>query len=105
MNRHRFDEDLAKGRLKIAFVGMSNTGKTTRSVVLKDSLGFHGVDVDGEICTALGLADMDALAAWMGYPDSEGYAEREKKYLEMERKSVTKERITNGNLVIDTTGS
>jgi shikimate kinase len=105
MDRQEFDDAMRDGRLRMAFVGMSNVGKTTRAAALKRSLGFEHIDIDTEICAALGVADLEALAAWMGYPDSDGYKERERRYLEIERGCVNKERTMNGNAVLDTTGS
>jgi hypothetical protein len=49
----------------------------------------------------------DALAAWLGYPSSEGYAGREKRYLELEDEFTGHAAMSSHgkNLVFDTTGS
>ncbi len=50
------------------------------------------------------------LAKWMGHPYEEGYKEKSKKYLELEKNAVKKihkllTHMVNENVVIDTTGS
>lgn len=102
-----FDAHIAAGTFRLAFVGMSNAGKSYRSKALKNELGFFWFQVDEEIQKELGFADMDAISAWLGYPTSEGYAEREAKYLELENAATRKASMeTSGkNLVFDTTGS
>jgi len=96
---------MRSGTLRLAFVGMSNVGKTSRSRALQSALSFEHLDIDGEICAELGLADMHALAAWLGYPGSEGYRERERHYLDLEEKRTTLKRDLHSNVVLDTTGS
>jgi len=105
MNEQEFDARLRSGTLRLAFVGMSNVGKTSRSRALKSALAFEHIDIDGEICTELGLEDMHALAAWLGYPGSEGYRERERRYLDLEEARTTLTRDMHSNAVLDTTGS
>lgn len=102
-----FDAHLRAGTFRLAFVGMSNAGKSYRSRALRDELGFYWFQVDEEIQKALGLADMDEISAWLGLPTSEGYAEREVEYLRLENLATRKAAIETGgkNLVFDTTGS
>lgn len=86
---------------------MSNGGKSYRSKVLRNELGFLWHNVDEQIRKALGLESVGEIATWMGYPSSLQYAEREEKYLALENK-FTKEasmRADGKNLVFDTTGS
>lgn len=102
-----FDAHVKNGSCRLALIGMSNGGKSYRSKMLHNELGFLWYHVDEEIQKALGLASIDAIAGWIGYPTSPGYDEREQTYLELENtftKSASMQ--TNGkNLVFDTTGS
>ncbi|MBI5456168.1 hypothetical protein HY969_00320 [Candidatus Kaiserbacteria bacterium] len=101
-----FDAHIDNNTCRIAFIGMSNCGKSFRSKVLQQELGFQWYHVDEEIQKALGFKNMDEISSWIGYPSSPGYEDREKKYLELEN-NFTKEASmqTDKNLVFDTTGS
>jgi shikimate kinase len=85
-----FDAHVKAGTFRLAFVGMSNAGKSYRSRALRDE-----------------LRDMDAISAWLGLPTSDGYAEREAEYLRLENLATRKAAMETGgkNLVFDTTGS
>ena len=61
--------------------------------------------MDREISEELGVADMSELSDWLGLPESDGYEERQQRYLELEAKHTTKLRMPLGNLALDTTGS
>lgn len=102
-----FDAHVAAGTFRLAFVGMSNAGKSYRSRVLHDEAGFLWYHVDEEIQNALGFKEMDEVSKWLGYPTSEGYVAREAKYLELENRFTKHAAMqTKGrNLVFDTTGS
>lgn len=102
-----FDAHVEKGTFRLAFVGMSNAGKSYRSKKLCDEAGFLWYEVDKEIEEALSLSSTDTLSSWLGYPTSLGYPAREKEYLALENKCTRKASMeTNGkNLVFDTTGS
>jgi shikimate kinase len=102
-----FDAHLAAGTLRLSFIGMSNGGKSYRSRVLRDDLGFRWYHVDEEIQKALGLADISEVSSWIGYPTSDTYPEREAKYLELENEFTRRSAMDSGgaNLVFDTTGS
>ena len=102
-----FDMHLAEGTLRLAFVGMSNGGKSYRSRILRDETGFFWYQVDEEIGRALSLPDTESISAWLGYPTDEGYAEREGQYLELEGRFTknASQRVHGKNLVFDTTGS
>lgn len=102
-----FDAHIANGTCRIAFIGMSNGGKSYRSKVLRDELGFLWYHVDEEIQKALGFKSMGEISKWLGYPSSDGYKDREAMYLQLENE-VTKNtsvKTKGGNLVFDTTGS
>ncbi len=102
--------------LRLALIGMSGAGKTfwTRRVAQS---GVRGISCDDRIeerlaprLAAGGYAGINGVAAWMGWPDSATYAEREARYLS-EEISTLDEILTEleGNpqqsLVLDTTGS
>ncbi len=101
------DARIAEGRLRIAFVGMSNSGKSHRARALRDAFGFRLHDIDSGIQQAMGLPDMDAMSAWLGYPSHPLYEEREREYLRHEEELTRRATMdtTAGNLVVDTTGS
>lgn len=106
MDVPEFEARTREGRLRLALIGMSNTGKTTRSQALKSALHFVHFDVDSEIGAELHLVDgTGGLAAWLGYPGSEAYGDRERQYLALEEKYTTHPRGESGNAVLDTTGS
>ena len=101
------DAHVANGTFRLALVGMSNAGKSYRSKVLRDEMGFLWYHVDEEICKAVGFTSPEDLSPWLGYPTSPQYPTNEKKYLELENAFTRQASMqTNGkNLVFDTTGS
>lgn len=102
-----FDAHVNKKTLRLAFIGMSNCGKTYRSRVLANELSFQWYQVDAEIQRTLGLENIEKMAQWLSYPSTDGYGEREERYLELED-TFTKEAAQKSdgkNLVFDTTGS
>jgi shikimate kinase len=113
LDRQGFDENLHKGELALAFVGMSNSGKSLRSRKLAEELGFALVSVDDEIEKALaeelGSAygnGTEALANWMGFPFQQTFREREQRYLQIEELITGNARPPQtGNFALDTTGS
>ncbi|MDO8575944.1 MAG: hypothetical protein Q7R90_01370 [bacterium] len=106
LTRKEFDAHMADNTLRIAFVGMSNVGKSYRSKVLRDESEFDWYQVDKEIIKSLGFTGMEEIAEWLGLPDSPTYEEREREYLESEAKHTKVDFLdTHRNLVFDTTGS
>jgi len=113
LSREVFDEKLTRNELSIAFVGMSNSGKSFRSRKLATELGFDIVSVDEEIEKLLQqeLGDIqgagtDALASWMGFPFHETFRERERRYLQIEEDITSNARPRKKtNFALDTTGS
>jgi shikimate kinase len=102
--------------LRIALVGMSGAGKTFWTKRLAAS-GRPSISCDDQIeerlrsrLAAAGHTGINGLAAWMGWPDSSTYAQREADYL-AEEIGVLDEVLTQlerdraGELVLDTTGS
>ncbi len=101
------DKHVTNKDFRLAFVGMSNAGKSYRSKVLRDELDFMWYEVDQEISNKLGLEDVTAVASWMGTPGDDGYQEREDLYAKKEGECTYLQNLDTGgkNLVFDTTGS
>ena len=99
-----FDDAMQRGEMRLAFIGMSNAGKTTAARALERACGFRHREVDAAIERELELADMGAMAAWLGYPEGENFEERQRQYLASEEKYTTVD-PDSGNVVLDTTGS
>lgn len=87
----------------LSLIGMSNVGKTYWSKKL-ELLGFTRFGCDDEIEKRLGVKD---LAAWLGFPDRDGYREREQTCLSTEANVLRDvlDRMGDNDVVIDTTGS
>lgn len=110
------EEKLPGQPLRLALIGMSGAGKTfwTRRIA---QTGVPAISCDDVIEQKLasrlkagGYAGINGVAAWMGWPDSTTYAEREAQYLAEE--IATLDEILSGlekdlqrSLVVDTTGS
>jgi shikimate kinase len=104
------------GPLRIALIGMSGTGKSFWTKKLAES-GIPAISCDDYIeqklasrLTAGGYAGINGVAAWMGWPDSSTYAEREAEYLAeeihtLDEALVQLEKQPEEALVLDTTGS
>jgi shikimate kinase len=102
--------------LRLALIGMSGAGKTFWSRVLA-SAGHPAISCDDKIEQRLasrleagGYSGINGVAAWMGWPDSPPYAERESQYLSDEIAVVEGvlgdlARSPEKSLVLDTTGS
>src|SRR5215468_7475168 len=106
---------LLKKPLRLALIGMSGAGKTFWSRQL--AAGYPTICCDDKIeerlasrLAAGGYSGINGVAAWMGWPDSPTYAERESQYLS-EEIAVLEEvlddlaRSPEKSLVLDTTGS
>jgi len=102
--------------LRLALIGMSGAGKTFWTKRLAAG-GWPAISCDDRIEERLaprlaggGYAGINGVAAWMGWPDSATYAERESQYL-AEEIGVLDEVLTelekhpDKPLVLDTTGS
>jgi len=104
------------GPLRIALIGMSGTGKTFWTKKLAES-GAPAISCDDRIeqklaprLAAGGYVGINGVAAWMGWPDSSTYAEREAEYLAEETHTLDEvlvqlEKQPEKTLVLDTTGS
>src|SRR5882762_1486022 len=106
----------AKPPLRLALIGMSGAGKTFWTRRIAES-GVAAISCDDLIEEKLaprlkagGLTGINGVAAWMGWPDSAKYAEREAQYLAEETATLDEilsglERDREKTLVLDTTGS
>jgi hypothetical protein len=111
----RRETNLAKP-MRLALIGMSGTGKTLWTKKLAET-GLPAVFCDDRIEHRLapklgqgGYSGINGLAAWMGWPDSATYAEREAAYLAEEIHTLDEvlqelEENPQKSLVLDTTGS
>lgn len=102
--------------LRLALIGMSGAGKTfwTRCIAAS---GIPTISCDDRIeenlaqqLAAGGHSGIKGVAAWMGWPDSPTYAEREAQYLAEEIAALDQilndlKRDPQKSLVLDTTGS
>ncbi|HVH69870.1 MAG TPA: hypothetical protein VNB49_02010, partial [Candidatus Dormibacteraeota bacterium] len=112
MNR---EENLSKP-LRLALIGMSGAGKTFWTKKLAE-LGVPAVFCDDRIERRLasrlrpgGYSGINGVAAWMGWPNSPTYGEREAEYLAEEIHTLDEvleklEEDPDASLVMDTTGS
>ena len=102
--------------LRLALIGMSGAGKTYWAKKLAAD-GWSAISCDDRIEEKLasrlatgGHSGIKGVAAWMGWPDSPKYPERETQYLEEEIHTLGEvltglERESEKPVVLDTTGS
>lgn len=102
--------------LRLALIGMSGAGKSYWSKHLS-SPTLPAISCDDLIESRLaptlqagGFRGINGVAAWMGWPDSPTYAERESQYLSEEISSLDEiltglEKNPSSALILDTTGS
>jgi hypothetical protein len=102
--------------LRLALIGMSGAGKTFWTKKLGESqCGVISCDdrIEQKLAPRLaagGYAGIHGVAAWMGWPDSPTYSERESEYLAEEIHTLDEiltelEQHPAKSLVLDTTGS
>ena len=102
--------------LRLALIGMSGAGKTYWTRRLATS-GYTVISCDDQIEAKLGprlatggYSGINGVAAWMGWPNSATYLQRENEYLTEENGALDEvlgdlERNRQKSLVLDTTGS
>ncbi|MDB2437545.1 hypothetical protein N9W89_02425 [Hellea sp.] len=106
LSRKEFEARYEQGRLKLAFIGMSNIGKSYTAMRLATAYDFNLIEVDKIIWENLGHDSIDAFAQWQGHPYTEGYGERETQSIALETLATKKALQTKRrNPIIDTTGS
>ena len=102
--------------LRLALIGMSGAGKTywTNHLAAADYPAVSCDDlIEARLAPTLqagGFRGINGVAAWMGWPDSPTYAERESQYLSEEISSLDEiltglEKNPSSALILDTTGS
>lgn len=102
--------------LRLALIGMSGAGKSfwTRKLAAQGSPALSCDDLIEQrlqpLLAAGGYQGIGGVAAWMGWPDSPHYAEREAQYLQEEIAVLSEvlddlSRDAQKPLVLDTTGS
>lgn len=102
--------------MRLALIGMSGSGKTfwTKKLAEKGSPAVFCDDkIEHRLAPRLGpggYSGINGVAAWMGWPDSPAYAEREAEYLAEESHTLDEvlnelEEKREKPLVLDTTGS
>lgn len=106
LTKYEFLKRWQENNLQIAFMGMSNIGKTFRAKQFQKEKGFRAACIDEAIADILGFEDEAHLAYWLGQPYTEDFTEKQEHYLKLEgdmtRRSVKE---AEGNFVLDTTGS
>ena len=102
--------------LRLALIGMSGAGKTFWTKKLA-AHGCAAVSCDDRIEERLaprlargGYTGINGVAAWMGWPDSASYGERESQYLGdeiqvLDEALTSLERDRGCSMILDTTGS
>src|ERR1700736_2692256 len=102
--------------LRLALIGMSGAGKTFWSRQLAGA-GYQPLCCDEQIEARLapkltegGFTGINGVAAWMGWPNSSTYADRESHYLAEEIATLDEalanlQKNPSQHLVLDTTGS
>jgi len=106
LSRKAFEARYKQGHLKLAFIGMSNIGKSYTAMRLAAAYDFNLIEVDKIIWENLGHDSMEAFAQWQGHPYTKGYGERETQSITLETQATLKALQTEKrNPIIDTTGS
>jgi len=106
ITKNEFEKKYQNNELQIAFIGMSNIGKSWWAEKLKQYKKFKYLSVDLEISKIIGKSWPKEMAKWMGYPYEKKYSKTQKRYLELENKITKNCKIPNNkNFILDTTGS
>ncbi len=107
LSQNEMMQHVESGDFRLAFVWMSNCGKSYRSRILQNDAGFFWYEVDREIQKKFGFETMEEIASWLWEPSDEWFTQREKLYLEKEEACTHLEWLDTEwkNLVFDTTGS
>ena len=106
LTRSDFTKRYEAGTLKLAFIGMSNIGKSYTAIRLATHYKFNLIEVDKIIWENLGHDSMDAFAKWQGHPYTDNYTKRERHSIKLETEATRNAiRTLKKNPIIDTTGS
>ena len=68
LSKAEFDRRYSNGTLNIAFIGMSNIGKSYTALRLATRYDLNLIEVDKIIWENLGHDSMEAFAQWQGHP-------------------------------------
>jgi shikimate kinase len=116
LSKQEFQHHMTNSTLRIAFVGMSNIGKSRLAKDLERKGGWTRFDIDKQIGQTMDLGDLRNMAAYLGFPTSATYAEREEEFLRKEEAETMRAlewldtvsastEYAPTNIVLDTTGS
>lgn len=106
ITQKEFDQKFKNNELRIAFIGMSNIGKSYRTRELGAEKGFETYTVDAHICDAIGIPTEEEMAVWLGYPYEAQFQKHQQEYLNVEEQLTKTAPIPEGkNFALDTTGS
>jgi len=106
LSKSEFEKNLKNKNLRLAFIGMSNVGKSFRARQLVNKKKFLKKSIDKEISRKLKIKNEKEMAKWLGHPWEPQFETNQKKYLDAEN-TLTKNMNfpKNNNFVLDTTGS
>lgn len=107
LSQKELNQKLKANQLRLAFIGMSNIGKSMRSLQLEQNKNFSRYSVDNGIIKKLNLKTEQELGRWLGFPYEPQFQANQKKYLELEEELTLKaaNNKTQNNFILDTTGS
>ena len=106
LSKAEFDARYEAEKLHLAFIGMSNIGKSYTAIRLSKTHKFQLVEVDSLIREELDQGSMADFAKWQGQPYTEGYEAREAVSISLETNATRKAILHAGsNTLLDTTGS
>ncbi len=105
LSREIFGAKYQTQDLRLAFIGMSNIGKSYTAARLARTDEFNCVEVDSHIQNRLSQTSIRSAAQWMGHPFEAGYSQKSRQYLDIEAELTQELCQRAGNIIIDTTGS
>ena len=107
LTQNQFDQKFKDNQLRLAFIGMSNVGKSFRAKELVKEKNFACKSIDDDICKNIGIEESsEKLAEWLGFPYDVNFSQKQEEYLQSENSLTKKVEIAqNNNFVLDTTGS
>jgi len=108
LSSRQFLDAYKMNELDIAFVGMSNIGKSFTASRMTKAFNFRLIEIDTMIREHMGHESMKEFAKWQGHPFTPDYKEREDLSIQMET-FATQQAVDmgkdRGNTILDTTGS
>ena len=102
----QFNQKFQNNELRLAFIGMSNIGKSMHSKGLINEKQFICKSIDDDINQKLNLKTEEETAQWLGFPFNANFNQRQTEYLTAEDYFTNEVQIPqNENFLLDTTGS